>query len=253
MPDSIEQKVRLLKALAEPTRLRIMELIAKDGENCVCKLAPILKKDQSVIFRHIRMLSEQGLLRPRRAGATTYYRIANPDVLHIIESLLKEVKMRRIAIASDDPRGLDSVVSYHFGRCPYYIVVEVDDKGQVGKITSYENRGAGTHQVGDMPSFIKSLGADVIVAGGMGPRAIDFFQQLNIQPITGASGTVRRVIEQLLNSEMETEAEPCDHSETEHEHSEAETEHSEVERLREEVTALRSQMAELMDKLDRKS
>jgi predicted Fe-Mo cluster-binding NifX family protein len=90
----------------------------------------------------------------------------------------------KIALATDDNMGLDAVLSHHFGRCPYYIVVDVKDKEiqdiKAAKNPFYESHG----QAGEVPNFIHSLGADVIIAGGMGPKAIGFFQQLGIQALT---------------------------------------------------------------------
>jgi len=77
----------------------------------------------------------------------------------------------RIAISADDSRGLDSVVSPHFGRCPYYVLVDLDGR-EVRQVSAVENPYHGHHQPGQVPSFINSQGVNVMLAGGMGRRAI---------------------------------------------------------------------------------
>ena len=121
----------------------------------------------------------------------------------------------RIAISADDSNGLDSVVSPHFGRCPYYVMVDLDGR-EVSQVSAVENPCYGQHQPGEVPGFIQSQGADVMLAGGMGRRAIGFFQQYGIQAVTGASGTVRQALEQYLGGTLQG-AEACRES-TDHDH-----------------------------------
>ena len=128
---------------------------------------------------------------------------------------------RKIAVACEDDRGLDGQVSGHFGRCPAYTVVDVKDGAVVGARVE-TNPHFGNHQPGTMPVFVRGLGANVIIAGGMGPRAIDMFTEFGIEVATGAVGNVRRVVEAYLRGELQGIV-PCahDHPEScggEHEH-----------------------------------
>ena len=163
----------------------------------------------------------------------------------------------RVAISADDSNGLDSVVSPHFGRCPYYVLVDLDGR-EVSRVSAVENPYYGHHQPGQVPAFIQSQGGDVMLAGGMGQRAIGFFQQYGIQAVTGASGTVRHALEQYLGGVLQG-AEPCRES-IEHAHEDASTEEVSTEgeyeedeagRLREEVQMLQQQLTEVMERLDR--
>jgi predicted Fe-Mo cluster-binding NifX family protein len=61
-----------------------------------------------------------------------------------------------------------------------------------------------------MPGFIHGLGADVILAGGMGPRAVDMFHAYGIEVATGAVGNVRKVLEAYLRGEVRGIV-PCAH------------------------------------------
>jgi len=158
----------------------------------------------------------------------------------------------RVAISADDNKGLDSVVSPHFGRCPYYVLVDLEDR-QVRQVSAVENPYYGNHQPGQVPAFIERLGANVMLAGGMGRRAIDLFRQCGIEPVTGAAGSVRHALEQYLGGALQGAA-PCRESAA-HGHGESagegEYEEDEAGRLREEIELLRQQLDGAMERLDR--
>jgi len=114
----------------------------------------------------------------------------------------------KIAFASKENAGLDGRLSHHFGRCPYYVFVEVEDS-EVKNVEVKENPYFASHVPGAVPQFIASEGANVIIAGGMGPRAIDWFTRLGIQPVTGASGKIRDILNDYLAGKIQLGAEPC--------------------------------------------
>ena len=66
-------------ALADPTRLRCLLLLAAEGELCVCELTHALDVSQPKISRHLAMLREAGIVSDRREGLWIHYRI-NPDL-----------------------------------------------------------------------------------------------------------------------------------------------------------------------------
>jgi ArsR family transcriptional regulator len=71
-----EQVAPLLKALAEPVRLRLMSLIASHpgGEACVCDLNEAFELSQPTISHHLKVLHEAGLLDREKRGVWVYYR-----------------------------------------------------------------------------------------------------------------------------------------------------------------------------------
>ena len=78
-PLSAEQAAQvapLLKALAEPVRLRLMSLIASHpgGEACVCDLTGAFELSQPTISHHLKVLHEAGLLEREKRGVWVYYR-----------------------------------------------------------------------------------------------------------------------------------------------------------------------------------
>ena len=161
-------------------------------------------------------------------------------------------RVTRVAISADDDRGLDSVVSPHFGRCPYYVFVDLEDR-EVQQVNAVENPYYGHHQPGQVPAFIEGQGANVMLAGGMGRRAIGLFQQCGIEAVTGATGSVRHALEQYLGGTLQGAA-PCRESLAhDHEESAGESEYEEDEagRLREEIEMLQQQLDQATERLDR--
>ena len=157
----------------------------------------------------------------------------------------------RIAVSADNDNGLDSVISPHFGRCPYFVLVDLAER-EVQQVQAVSNPYYSHHRPGQVPGFINEQNVDVMLTGGMGRRAISFFQQYGIQAATGASGTVRHALENYLQGELQG-AEPCRES-IEHAHEEVavegEYEEDEVGRLREEAEMLQQQLTEVMERLE---
>ena len=109
--------------------------------------------------------------------------------------------MKKIALAADDKLGLDGQMSMHFGRCPAYVVAEVED-GKVIASEVVDNPYFQQHTPGQVPKFVNSLGVDAIIAGGMGPKAIDMFNGFGIEVVTGVGGRVGNVLEAFLKGEI---------------------------------------------------
>ena len=94
-PLSAEQADRiapLLKALADPVRLRLVSLVAShaDGEACVCDLNDAFDLSQPTISHHLKVLHDVGLLSRSKRGVWVYYRI-QPSALVDLGSLLSGV------------------------------------------------------------------------------------------------------------------------------------------------------------------
>ncbi len=115
--------------------------------------------------------------------------------------------MTRIAISSQTSEGLDSAVANHFGRCPYFALVDMEGH-EIQTVELIENPYYAAHQPGQVPQFIHDQKADVMLSGGMGGRAIQFFKQFGVEAATGASGTVRTALEAYHGGELR-EAAPC--------------------------------------------
>ena len=117
--------------------------------------------------------------------------------------------MKKIALACDDNNGLNGQVSQHFGRCPSYVIVDVEGN-EIKKTDIISNPYYENHVPGMVPKFISEQGVHVMIAGGMGPRAIDMFSNYGIQVVTGAIGNVGNVLKAYLQGEI-SGVEPCKH------------------------------------------
>ena len=78
------------KALADPTRLRLINLMA-DEEVCVCSCVEILNANQPKISRHLAYLKRAGLVAARRDGKWTHYRLVEPIDPHVAK-ILQELR-----------------------------------------------------------------------------------------------------------------------------------------------------------------
>ena len=75
---SLDPDVRLLAALADPTRLAIVRSLAADTETCACDLTDCCDVGQPTVSHHLRVLREAGIVTSERRGQQIYYRLA-PD------------------------------------------------------------------------------------------------------------------------------------------------------------------------------
>ena len=116
---------------------------------------------------------------------------------------------RLIVVAAEDACGFDGEVSGHFGRCPFFLLAEAD--GTTATVSEVvPNPYSGAHQPGAVPRFIRDMGGEVIIAGGMGPRAIEMFHGFGIDVATGITGTVATVLGAYLRGEHRGVV-PCAH------------------------------------------
>jgi predicted Fe-Mo cluster-binding NifX family protein len=96
----------------------------------------------------------------------------------------------------------------HFGHCQEFALVDVEDN----EIKNKETLVPPPHEPGVLPKWLHDQGTNVIIAGGMGARALDLFAQNNIQVIVGApSLTPEELVRQFLDNTLEPGANVCDH------------------------------------------
>jgi len=118
----------------------------------------------------------------------------------------------RIAVATED-----GYVAQHFGRCPKFTILEVKD-GQIVNQSVLENPGYRTHQPGLVPTFLRNQGVDCVIAGGMGPNAVNMLESFGIKVILGVTGKVEEVMKAFISGSLEGGESLCDHGEHECQH-----------------------------------
>jgi ArsR family transcriptional regulator len=82
----LELKADILKALAQPTRLKILELL-RDGEKCICEIVPAINGEQSNISRHISLMQKSHLVTTRKDGVKVIVKISDPKVFEILDNV----------------------------------------------------------------------------------------------------------------------------------------------------------------------
>jgi len=82
----LEMKAEVLKALAQPTRLKILELL-RNGERCICEIVPAINGEQSNISRHISLMQKSHLVTTRKDGVKVMVKVSDPKVFEILDSI----------------------------------------------------------------------------------------------------------------------------------------------------------------------
>jgi len=91
----LELKAEILKALAQPTRLKILELL-RNGERCICEIVPAINGEQSNISRHISLMQKSNLVTTRKDGVKVMVKVSDPRVFEILDSIALLLKKQII-------------------------------------------------------------------------------------------------------------------------------------------------------------
>jgi ArsR family transcriptional regulator len=86
----IRLTARIFNALADPTRLEILEFL-RTSEKCVCEIIPHVGLIQPVVSRHLKILKDCGLVRDRKDGTKRMYSITEPKIFQIIDAATPEL------------------------------------------------------------------------------------------------------------------------------------------------------------------
>jgi len=86
--ERLTSQERRLTALADPTRLRIVNLLAQHEALCVCEIEAAFDLGQPTISHHLRILRDAGLVNVDRRGTWAYYSLVRPALKEVVEDLL---------------------------------------------------------------------------------------------------------------------------------------------------------------------
>ena len=87
-----EARARIIKAMAHPTRLFIVDELAKTGEKCVCDLTGMIGADMSTVSKHLTLLKQAGIVQDEKRGSMVFYRLRVKcivDFFECVESVMK--------------------------------------------------------------------------------------------------------------------------------------------------------------------
>jgi ArsR family transcriptional regulator len=96
-----QDRARVIKAMAHPTRLFIVDQLSKN-ERCVCELTEMIGADVSTVSKHLSVLRSAGIIEDDKRGQQVWYRLKVPCVLNFfscVESVLKASALRQIEAA----------------------------------------------------------------------------------------------------------------------------------------------------------
>lgn len=95
-----EARAQVIKALAHPTRLFIVDELSR-GERCVCELRDLVGADLSTVSKHLALLKGAGILTDSKRGAQVFYRLRVPCVLNFfgcVEAVLEATATQAVAV-----------------------------------------------------------------------------------------------------------------------------------------------------------
>lgn len=82
----MKEKIKLLKALSDETRIKIVQCLMS-GEQCACAIVPFIGKAQPTVSQHLKILEEAEILESRREGVNIWYRIKSKEAIQIMKIL----------------------------------------------------------------------------------------------------------------------------------------------------------------------
>ena len=92
---AIGLKAEVLKAMAQPTRLKILECL-RGGEKCICEIVPEINGEQSNISRHISVMQKSHLITTRKDGVKVMVKVWDPRIFTILDQLTAFLKTQMV-------------------------------------------------------------------------------------------------------------------------------------------------------------
>ena len=96
--DAAELVARRFHALADPTRLRVLDILRNRDEASVGELTELLGSSQQNVSKHLRALQAEGFLARRKQGTSSLYRIADPGVHEICDGVTAGIESQLAAL-----------------------------------------------------------------------------------------------------------------------------------------------------------
>jgi Mrp family chromosome partitioning ATPase/predicted Fe-Mo cluster-binding NifX family protein len=154
--------------------------------------------------RAFEALVDQVVKRMGKVGKT-YAQAQQKSYIQRNEEAKTEVDMNKIIFAIPLVEGR---LCSHFGHCEQFALIETEN----GQIQGKSMHTPPPHEPGVLPRWLHEMGANVIIAGGMGSRAQSLFNENGIKVITGApADTPESLVHQYLTERLVTGANVCDH------------------------------------------
>ena len=115
----------------------------------------------------------------------------------------------RIVVPTTGENGLDGQLAEHFGRAPYFTVVDLDKDGKVLSVKNVANTGEHVGGIGLTHDNILELKPNAIIVYGMGPRGLTSFQSIGVAVLKANADSVKEVIAAYNDDRLEELTEGC--------------------------------------------
>ncbi|MGB9893193.1 MAG: NifB/NifX family molybdenum-iron cluster-binding protein [Candidatus Saccharicenans sp.] len=119
---------------------------------------------------------------------------------------------KKIVVPVEDKTGLEARLSEHFGRAPYFLIVELDEKGEVSSlriVSNYDEHFGGRGYAHD--NILKEK-PDILIVYGMGPRGLDSMAAAGVTVLRAGGRTVQEVLNAYRDNKLEVLTEGCHQS-----------------------------------------
>jgi ArsR family transcriptional regulator len=91
-------RAKLVKAMAHPTRLFVVDELSQHGQRCVCELTEMIGADMSTVSRHLAILKNAGIVGDEKQGSQVFYHLTMGcarNFLQCVDSLLREMQQEQ--------------------------------------------------------------------------------------------------------------------------------------------------------------
>jgi predicted Fe-Mo cluster-binding NifX family protein len=107
----------------------------------------------------------------------------------------------KIAISSTD-KNIEGAVSDFFGRCPYFIIAEIND-GKIEKAEAIKNESTDQNSGAGISAaqLMAEKNVNAVITGNVGPRALDVLEQFKIKVYSG-SGAVKKILQDFIDGKL---------------------------------------------------
>jgi predicted Fe-Mo cluster-binding NifX family protein len=118
----------------------------------------------------------------------------------------------RVIIPAEDQKGLNAHLAEHFGRAPYYAVVDFNENGEVASVKTVPNIGEHAGGMGYSHDRILEHQPTAIIVYGMGPRGLISFQNAGVAVLKANASTVGEVVAAYREDKLQELTEGCEHA-----------------------------------------
>jgi predicted Fe-Mo cluster-binding NifX family protein len=125
---------------------------------------------------------------------------------------------KKIVIPVEEQTGLEAKIAQHFGRAPYFAVVELNQNDDIVNVKTEANKGEHMGGTGHAHENLLALKPDIIIAYAMGPGGLQSFQDAGTTVLKAEGNTVKDVIAGFKEGKLNELAGGCEHAH-EHHHS----------------------------------